>query len=628
MTEKGNLSVNSENILPIIKKWLYSDTDIFLRELVSNGADALTKLARLESAGEAETEDDVFFVKVKLDKEAGTITISDNGIGMSANEVNKYINQIAFSGANEFVELYKDKMDAKDIIGHFGLGFYSAFMVAKTVIIDTKSYSEAPAVRWSSDGGVSFEMNESEKAERGTDITLVIAEDSKEFLDEYRLRGILRKYCSYMPVDIFFEVAGKDNKSDKKENEGETPAPEPINDKNPLWNQKPGDVTDEEYKAFYHKAFTDFNDPLFWIHLNLDYPFRLKGILYFPKLSHELESIEGQVKLYNSQVFIAENIKEVIPEFLLLLKGVIDCPDLPLNVSRSALQNDGYVTRMSSYIIKKVADKLTEMFNSERADYDKYWDDINPFIKYGCLKEKDFYDKVKDAILLKTSKGAYMTTKEYLDKNTEKTEGKIIYVTDEKQQAQYIMLAEEQGVDVVLMGTRIDNPFMSYVESQQQGPEDEPKLKFVRIDSDLSELFKSGAEDSGVDEESKEALISIFKASLKKDKLEVKAEAMKNTSVPAIVVLPEESRRMQEMSKMFRGLGDMSGSFESNEILVLNSANPLVKRLASIPGGEDSKASIICEHLYDLALMSHRSLNAEDMNRFVARSCELMEKLV
>lgn len=626
MLEQGKLSVNSENILPIIKKWLYSDTDIFLRELVSNGVDAITKLGRLEAAGEADAGDDEFLVKVTLDKDAGTITISDNGIGMSAEEVMRYINQIAFSGATEFVERYQasDKNDGIDIIGHFGLGFYSAFMVSKTVVIDTKSYTDAPAIRWTSHGGTDFEMAEGAKDERGTDITLHIADDSKEFLDEYRVRGVLRKYCSYMPVDIFFETIkneavkndGEDDqdKSDEKDDA-------PINDKDPLWNRRPQEVTEDEYKEFYHKTFTDFNPPLFWIHLNLDYPFRLKGILYFPKLSHELESVEGQVKLFNNQVFIAENIKEVIPEFLLLLKGVIDCPDLPLNVSRSALQNDGYVSRMSSYITKKVADRLTDMFDDEREDFDKYWDDISPFIKYGCIRESDFYGKVKSAILLKTVDSEHLTIREYLDKYGEATGGRVLYTSDAKKQAQYLMLAKERGVDVALMGTRIDNPFMSYIESR----EIEEPVKFVRIDSDLSEMFKSDEESPESDLDAA-ALAKMFHTALNNDKLEVKAEALANKSVPAIVVLPEESRRMQEMSKMFSGMdGAVFGAFESKEILLLNSRNPFVQRLAATEGAD---ADLLCAHLYDLAVMSHRPLSTENMNKFVARSCEIMERIV
>ncbi|MCL2702256.1 MAG: molecular chaperone HtpG [Defluviitaleaceae bacterium] len=638
INEKGNLSINSENILPIIKKWLYSDTDIFLRELVSNGVDAITKLNRLEAAGEAETAGDEFYVKVTLDKEAGTVVVSDNGIGMSADEVMRYINQIAFSGATEFVERYSASSGA-DIIGHFGLGFYSAFMVAQTVCIDTKSYNAGePAVCWRSEGGVGFEMTDSDKTERGTEITLYIGDDSKEFLDEYRLRGILRKYCSYMPVDIFFETAGEKANEEAAEEAEEDEAdegndgasedtkqkPSPINNRSPLWNRKPGDCTDEEYKEFYHKAFTDFNDPLFWIHLNMDYPFRLKGILYFPKLSHELESIEGQVKLYNNQVFIAENIKEVIPEFLLLLKGVIDCPDLPLNVSRSALQNDGFVTRMSSYIIKKVADRITDMHSNEREEYNKYWDDISPFIKYGCLRENDFYEKVKDALLFKTTKGEHLSAREYLDKNTEKTDNRIVYVTDEKQQAQYLMLTDEQGVDAVMMGTRIDNPFMSYIESRQMAD----KLKFIRIDSDISSIFKDSGEAGNESGVNNEYLTEFFKKTLGKEKLEVKAETLKNSQVPAIVVLSEEGRRMQEMAKMFKGMDSaMFGAMDSGEVLILNTGNDLVKRLADTET-ENPDAALICAHLYDLAVMSHRSLSAEDMNNFVARSCELMVKLM
>lgn len=637
--EKGVLSINSENILPIIKKWLYSDTDIFLREMVSNAVDAINKLGKLSAAGEADIpEDEVFSVRVILDKEAGTIVISDNGIGMTADEVRRYINQIAFSGASEFMERYKEKMDAgSDIIGHFGLGFYSAFMVAQTVRIDTKSWiADEEAVSWQSSGGEDFEMSDSEKTSRGTDITLTINSDSKEFLDEYRLRSILRKYCSYMPVDIFLETAGQKTPDPEPvevpegEEDGdivEPLKPEPINDKNPLWNKKPTEVTEEEYKEFYHKAFTDFNDPLFWIHLNMDYPFRLKGILYFPKLSHELESIEGQVKLFNNQVFIAENIKEVIPEFLLLLKGVIDCPDLPLNVSRSALQNDGYVTKMSAYITKKVADKLTGLFDEDREGYNKYWDDVSPFVKYGCIREKDFYDKVKTALLFKSTKGEYLTMGEYFTRNEAKTEKQILYTSDERQQAQYLILTDEEGIDAVLMGTRIDNPYMSFIESREY----EDKVRFVRVDSDLSSILKAVDETETDAGTGSDALTALFKAALGNDKLDVKVEPLKNAVVPAIVVLSEESRRMQEMSKMFSGMdAAMFGAIESKETLVLNSRNALVRRLTELQGDDARKtdAELVCKHLYDLAVMSHRQLSAEDMNSFVARSGEILERIL
>ena len=609
LNHRGNLSINSENILPIIKKWLYSDTDIFLRELVSNGVDAVTKLNRLDMTGEADIPECDFFVRVSLDKEKKTVTISDNGIGMSADEVQKYINQIAFSGAAEFVEKYASKGSGAEIIGHFGLGFYSAFMVASCVEINTKSYREGePAVHWRSEGGIEYSMSESDKTDRGTEITLHIADDSVEFLEEHRIRGILRKYCSYMPVDIFF---AKDH--------GDSEQSEQVNDPAPLWNKSPKDVTEEEYKEFYSKAFTDFNPPLFWIHLNMDYPFRLKGILYFPKLSHELESIEGQVKLFNNQVFIAENIKEVIPDFLLLLKGVIDCPDLPLNVSRSALQNDGFVKLMSSHITKKVADKLVGMFETERDEYNKYWDDISQFIKYGCIRENEFFDKVKDALLFKTTSGEHLSAKEYLDKNSEKTEARIIYATDKKQQAQYLLLTDEQGVDVVEMGTRIDTPFMSYLESHTQ-PDG---LKFIRIDSDISSVFKS---DDSVDID-EAALVNLFAAALEDDKLEIKAEPLKNSDVPAILVLSEEGQRMKEMQKMFGGTNAaMFGEMSTGEILILNTGNPLIQNLINSNENEET-TGMICEHLYDLAVMSHRSLSAEDMNRFVKRSCELMGKI-
>ena len=447
--EKGNLSINSENILPIIKKWLYSESDIFIRELVSNACDAITKFQKLVGMGEAAAGDEEkYSVKVVLDKENSVIKVIDNGIGMTADEIKEYITQIAFSGASDFINKYKDKIDeGGDIIGHFGLGFYSAFMVADKVQIDSLSYKDGEkAARWTCDGGIEFEMDESDMTQRGTVITLYIGESGKDFLNPYKIKEVLAKYCYFMPIEIYFEDIAEIKKEAEKtekaeeENKEDEKKPEPINDINPLWLKSPKDCTDEEYKEFYHKVFTDYNDPLFWIHLNMDYPFRLKGILYFPKLKHELDSIEGQVKLYNNQVFIADNIKEVIPEFLLLLKGTIDCPDLPLNVSRSFLQNDGYVTKMSGYITKKVADKLNSLFKKEREEYEKFWEDISQFIKYGCLREKDFYDKVKDSLLFKTTKGEFVTLSEYLDRNKEKHENKVFYVTDEKQQAQYIKM--------------------------------------------------------------------------------------------------------------------------------------------------------------------------------------------
>jgi len=625
--EKGNLSIHSENILPIIKKWLYSDTDIFIRELVSNATDAITKLQRLDAIGEADiTDDEAYFVKVVLDKEASTIQIIDNGLGMTADEVKQYINQIAFSGANDFVNKYKDKMEAgNEIIGHFGLGFYSAFMVADKVQIDTLSYQEgAVAARWISDGGIEFEMDESDKTERGTTITLFVGESGKDFLEDYKLRTILRKYCGFIPVDLFYENAADEKKPEVEVSEdGEVTKnePTPLNDKNPLWNKKASDCTDEEYKDFFRKTFNDYSEPLFWIHLNMDYPFRLKGILYFPKLKHELESIEGQVKLYNNQVYIADNIKEVIPEFLLLLKGVLDCPDLPLNVSRSFLQNDGYVTKMSGYITKKVADKLTGLFKNEREQYDKYWDDINPFIKYGCIREKDFYDKVKTAVLYKTAEDKYLTLDEYLAANETKLGKKVLYASNLQQQAQYVRLLSEQEVDAAVLDTRLDAPFISYVEGYEEG------VTFARIDSDLSDVLKA---DAAATAEETETLTALFKQAMGDDDLTVKVESLKTDDVPAVILLSEQSRRMQEMSKMFGGgMAGMPDMFKQEETLVLNRTNNLVAMLLNLANDEArvEDTMLICNQLYDLAMMSHKPLDSDAMNTFISRNAKLLERI-
>jgi len=623
--EKGNLSIHSENILPIIKKWLYSDTDIFLRELVSNAADAITKLQRLDAIGEASIPDDeAYFIKVVLDKANSQIRIIDNGLGMTADEVKQYINQIAFSGANDFVNRYQDKMEAgNEIIGHFGLGFYSAFMVADKVQIDTLSYQDgAVAARWLSDGGIEFEMDDSDKTERGTTITLFVGESGQDFLEDYKLRTILRKYCGFIPVDLFYENTADEKKPVEVSDDGEVTKnePAPMNDKAPLWNKKPSDCTDDEYKSFFRQVFNDFNEPLFWIHLNMDYPFRLKGILYFPKLKHELESIEGQVKLFSNQVYIADNIKEVIPEFLLLLKGVIDCPDLPLNVSRSFLQNDGYVAKISSYITKKVADKLTGLFKNEREQYDKYWDDISPFIKYGCIREKDFYDKVKAAVLYKTAADTHVTLEEYLAANEPKIGKKVFYVSNRQQQAQYIRLLAEQGVDAAILDTRLDNPFMSYIESYEEG------VSFARIDSDLSDVLKN---EDAADERDVEALTALFKKTLANDDLKIKVENLKTDDVPAVILLSEQSRRMQEMSSMFGGMGTMPDMFQNEETLVLNRTNALVGKMIDIAADENraEDAALICAQLYDLAMMSHKPLASDAMNAFVARSAKILARI-
>ena len=620
--EKGNLSINSENILPVIKKWLYSDSDIFLRELVSNGCDAVSKFKKLVDMGEAKAaEDEKYSITVQLDKENSVIKVSDNGLGMTADEIKEYITQIAFSGANDFISKYQEQMgDGNDIIGHFGLGFYSAFMVADKVEIESLSYKEGekPA-HWSCDGGVEYEMDEGTRTERGTDIILHIGEDSKDFLDKWKLKEILEKYCYFMPVEIFF----KDIEDIKKESEEtveegedkkEPEAPKPINDTTPLWLKKPSECTDEEYKEFYHKVFMDFNEPLFWIHLNMDYPFRLKGILYFPKLKHELESIEGQVKLYNNQVFIADNLKEVIPEFLLLLKGTIDCPDLPLNVSRSFLQNDGYVTKMSKYITKKVADKLNSLFKKSRDEYAKFWDDISPFIKYGCMREHDFFDKVKESLLFKTTEGEYVTLEEYKDKAKEKHENKVFYVSDPQQQAQYIKMFKQEGMEAVILDTKLDTPFVSFMEAYGEG------VRFERIDSAVTEMLKGEGE---TDENMQSSLEELFKANLGKDNLKIKVETLKSDEVSAVIELSEQSRRMQEMSVMY-GMGNMN--MPADETLVLNANNNVVKLLLELKDNADRKddTEVICRQIYDLAVMSHRPLTNEEMTEFIGRSNKIL----
>lgn len=627
--QSGTISINTENIFPIIKKWLYSEKDIFIRELVSNGSDAISKLKKLATIGEANiNSDEKYFIKVVVDGEKKTIQIIDNGLGMTSEEVNKYINQIAFSGAKDFVEKYKDKADDSQIIGHFGLGFYSAFMVSDKVQIDTLSYQDgAQAVKWVSDGGTEFEMDKSDRTERGTTVTLYMSEDSKEFLESYKVREVLVKYFSFLPYELYLEDANekKDNEKDKENKEDEkAQEPKPLNDTNPLWLKNPKDCTDEEYKDFYRKVFFDFNEPLFWIHLNMDYPFNLKGILYFPKLKHEFETMEGQIKLFYNQVFVADNIKEVIPEFLMLLKGAIDCPDLPLNVSRSFLQNDGYVTKISTHITKKVADKLTSLFENEREVYNKYWDDINPFVKYGCIKEKKFFEKVKDILIFKTTKDEYLTLKEYLERNKEKHENKVFYVTDERQQAQYIKLFKDQGMEAVILSTMIDSHFIQFLEMEEKD------IKFLRIDSDISDSLKN-ADDNKDDEavkELSEGLEKVFKGSLNNENLKVQVEALKAESVPAMILLSEESRRMQEMAKNYGGF-NFGGMYGNDETLVLNRNNSLIRSLISLKEKEERKEDVqlICEHVYDLALMSHKYLEPEAMTKFIERSNLILSRL-
>ena len=663
MAKSGSLSINSENIFPIIKKWLYSDHDIFYRELVSNGCDAITKLKKLALMGEYETSDDeTYKVQVTVNPKEKTIRIEDNGLGMTEDEVDEYINQIAFSGAQDFLNKYKDKANEDQIIGHFGLG-YSSFMVADKVTIDTLSYKpDAKPVHWESEGGTEFDMKEGTKEGHGTVITLYLNEDSAEFANEYRAREILDKYCAFMPVEIYLndetaepqydtiekdELTDKDTiietivepaKTEEKEKEDGTketvevsPAkekykiarrPVPVNDTNPLWNKHPNECTDEEYKEFYRKVFQDFKEPLFWIHLNMDYPFNLKGILYFPKINMEYESIEGKIKLYNNQVFIADNIKEVIPEFLMLLKGVIDCPDLPLNVSRSALQNDGFVKKISDYITKKVADKLSGMCKTDRENYEKYWDDINPFIKFGCLKDEKFDEKMKDYILYKNLDGKYLTLADCLEENKEKHENKIFYVTDEKEQSQYINMFKEAGIDAVILPNPIDSPFMQHVEQKNEG------LKFLRIDADVNETFKDAEEtDEAAKEQEKkdaETLAEVFKKAIGNDKLNVKVEKLKNEGLASMITVSEESRRMQDMMKMYSMYGGGADMFPAEETLVLNANNGLVKYVLNNRDGE--KTPMLCEQLYDLAKLAHGSLSPERMTKFIARSSEIMKE--
>ena len=599
---KGNISVNSENIFPIIKKWLYSDKDIFLRELVSNGCDAVTKLKKLVSFGEAEIEENPEYkVSVTLDENAKTITVEDNGIGMTAEEIDKYITQIAFSGASDFIEKYQDKEgDNAQIIGHFGLGFYSAFMAAEKVEIDSLSYIPgAKPAKWICDGGMEYELTDSDRAVRGTKITLYIDSDSEDFLKEFKIREILLKYCAFLPVEVYFNVSGK------PENEEKT---EPINDTTPLWMKKPSECTDEEYKDFYRKVFHDFNEPLFWIHLNVDFPFNLKGILYFPKINHEFTVNEGQIKLYNNQVFVADNVKEVIPEFLMLLKGTIDCPDLPLNVSRSFLQNDGYVKKISAHITKKVADKLTGLYKNERENFNAYWDDINIFIKYGTLRDEKFYDKVKDILLYKTTDNEYLTL---LDIITEDKKD-IYYTSDKNMQSQYINLFNEQGIKVAELPSLLDNQFISMIEMKEQG------VKFKRVDSNVQDL--TDGEESKTDDE----IADIFKASVPEEtKIEIKS--LKNAAVPAIILLSEESRRMQEMYKAYgQQMAAMAGMFKDEYTLVINSENELIKKLPSM---SDDDKKLVSEHIYDLAMLCNKPLDNEQMTKFIERSNTLLSRL-
>jgi len=604
---KGNISVSSENIFPIIKKWLYSDKDIFLRELVSNGCDAVTKLKKLAGIGEAKVPaNESYRVDVIINKEAKTLTIKDNGIGMTAEEIDKYITQIAFSGANDFLEKYKDE-ENKDggIIGHFGLGFYSAFMPSESVEIDSLSYREgAKPAKWFCDGSMEYDLTEGTRQERGTTITLHIAEDSEEFLEEFTVRQILNKYCSFLPVEIYLEVEGKEDDG-KEENQ----EPKPLNDTAPLWVKAPKDCTDEEYKAFYTKVFMDFNEPLFWIHLNVDFPFNLKGILYFPKLNHEFATNEGQIKLYNNQVFVADNVKEVIPEFLMLLKGVIDCPDLPLNVSRSFLQNDGYVKKVSAHIIKKVCDKLTGMFNAERETLEKYWDDISPFVKYGSMRDESFYEKVKDIVMLRTTKGEYKTVAEYLEGADEKHKNIIYYATNADVQAQYIDMYEQDGVEVVTFPLAIDTHFMSFCEFKNRD------IRFKRVDSEIT----SGAE---TDKDVAEKLTKLFKDSIGDDKLIVECRDLKTTDLPAIINMSEEARRLNEMSVL---MGGNMPEIPDEKKLIINTGCAIT---SSILASEDEEYNkLVCNYIYDLASLAHAPLTSEQMKAFIDRSAKILERI-
>ncbi len=628
--EKGNISIHTENIFPIIKKWLYSEKDIFIRELVSNAADAMSKLGKLSAMGEANLgEGHSFKVTVSVNHEAGTIKITDNGIGMTDEEVKKYINQIAFSGAKDFIEKYKDKTDDQQIIGHFGLGFYSAFMVAKKVQIDTLSYQEgAQAVRWASEGNTEYEMDVSDRTEIGTTVTLYMADDSKEFTEKFKMREVLKKYFAFLPYELYLvdetEKPEEKDKKDKKD-KNEEQKPEPLNNVHPLWKKNPKDCTDEEYKEFYRDTFMDYQEPLFWIHLNMEYPFRMQGIIYFPRLKHEFETMEGKIKLYYNQVFVADNIKEVIPEFLLMLKGTLDCPDLPLNVSRSFLQNEGYVQMISRHITKKVADKLTLLYKKEPDNYKKYWDDINPFVKYGCIREDKFYDKVKDIIIFKTIKDEYVTLSEYLERNKEKHQNTVYYVNEPKQQTQYINMFKENGMEAVLLNTLIDNHFISFLEGQNAD------VKFLRIDAEITSNLKDETADENEKEAKKQAekLEKLFKDVLGNKDLKVQVEKLKSESTPAIILLSEQSRRMQEMSRMFGG-GDMGSMFPKEETLVINRSNKLVKALiASIKDKEkEEDRELLVKQIYDIAMLSHRPLEPEAMTAFVQRTLQLMEKII
>jgi molecular chaperone HtpG len=618
--EKWNLSVNTENIFPIIKKWLYSDKDIFLREILSNAVDAIEKHRRLVSLGEAAGDGGEYRIDVKVSKKNKTIEVSDNGIGMTADEVKRYINEIAFSGAKEFLEKYKnDKDDSGRIIGHFGLGFYSSFMVSDKVEIDTLSYQEgAQPVKWASDGGTTYEMEEGTRKNRGTTVIMHISDADKDICEEYKVREIIQKYCSFMPYGIYLTNADdKKSKEDQKEEK-------PLNNTRPLYMKNPGDCTEEEYKEFYKEVFFDFNDPLFWIHLNMDYPFNLNGILYFPKLKNEFELNEGRIKLYYNQVFVADNIKEVIPEFLLLLKGVIDCPDLPLNVSRSFLQNDGYVQKISSTITRRVADKLKSLYNKERDTYNKYWDDIHPFVKYGCMREEKFYDRVKDIVIFKTLSDKYLTLDEYLDQNKDKHKDIVYYVSDETQQAGYIKLFKDMGLDAIIMPHIIDNHFMQFLEMKNHN------VKFKRVDAELASGLK-GEEIAADDKEAAseyKCLEKLFKEATGNDKLKMKLENIKSDQMTAVILQSEESRRMKDFARLYSGM-NIPIPEEDDETLVLNRNNKVIRNLVRMAEDESKKetALLIAAHVYDMAVLGNKQLDAERLNKIIERSNIILGKI-
>ncbi len=620
--EKGSLSIHSENIFPIIKKWLYSDHDIFLREVVSNSCDAITKIKKLNGMGELDlAEDEKFRVDIVYNEADATITISDNGVGLDEEEVKKYINQIAFSGAEDFLNKYKDKADNEQIIGHFGLGFYSTFMVSDYVEIQSLSYKEgSKPVHWKCDGGTEYEIGEGSRATRGTDIILHLGEEGKDFKNQAKIRQTLNKYCSFMPYEIYFK-----NADDKEvDDEGNKIEKSPINNVNPLYTKKPNECGDEDYLNFYRETFMDFKEPLFHIHLNMDFPFNLKGILYFPKINTEFESIEGQVKLYNSQVFVADNVKEVIPEYLLLLKGVMDCPDLPLNVSRSFLQNDGFVKKISDYITRKVADKLKEIYKDDKDKYTQIWDSINPFIKYGSIRDEKFYDRVKPAIIYKTTVADYVSLDDFLERNEEKTAKKVFYVTDENTQAKYVKMFEEAGLEAVILTDRIDQAFISSIEAKNEG------VSFARIDADIEDVLAEKLDEESVKENEEEAskLATLYKDNLGIE-VKVKLENLKDKNTSALIVLAEQSRRMQDMSKMYGFMG-MGTDMPSDETLLLNKENKLVKFIIENKEVEDKKEdlNLLLSHIYDLAMMSHKPLEAERMTKFIERSNQILERIM